>query len=102
MTQWIRLASTHDLADGDVASYEVGDRYVAVACVAGSYYALDDTCTHRGCSLSEGELDGTTLVCPCHAGEFDVRTGEVLDGPPPDPVATYPVRVSTDDIEIEV
>ena len=102
MTQWIRLASTHDLSDGDVASYEVGDRYVAVACVAGSYYALDDTCTHRGCSLSEGELDGTTLVCPCHAGEFDVRTGEVLDGPPPDPVATYSVRVSSANIEIEV
>ena len=102
MTEWVSVASTLDLEDGDVASYEVGDAYVAIACVAGSYYAFDDACTHRGCSLSEGELDGTTLVCPCHAGEFDVRTGEVLDGPPPDPVVTYPVRLSGDDVEIQV
>ena len=102
MTEWVRIASTLDLEDGDVASYEVGETYVALACVTGSYYAFDDTCTHRGCSLSEGELDGTTLICPCHAGEFDVRTGEVLYGPPPDPVTTYPVRISSDEIEIEV
>ena len=102
MTGWVRVASTLDLEDGDVASYEVGETYVAVARVAGSYYAFDDTCTHRGCSLSEGELDGATLICPCHAGEFDVRTGAVLDGPPPDPVVSYPVRLSGDDVEIEV
>ena len=102
MTEWVRVATTLDLEDGDVASYEIGDAYVAVACVAGSYYAFGDTCTHRGCSLSEGELDGTTLICPCHAGEFDVRTGQVLDGPPPDPVVSYPVRVSGGDVEIEI
>ena len=93
---------TTDLAEGDLASFEVGGTYVAVARVDGEYYAFDDTCTHRGCSLSEGELDGTTVVCPCHAGEFDVRTGEVLDGPPPEGVATYPARAVGDSIEIAV
>ncbi len=102
MTEWVRVASATGLEDGDLASYEVGDIYVAVACVEGSYYAFDDTCTHRGCSLSEGELEGTSVICPCHAGEYDVRTGEVLDGPPPEPVTTYAVRVRGDDVEIEV
>jgi len=100
--EWVRVASTADLAEGDLASFEVGGTYVAVARVDGEYYAFDDTCTHRACSLSEGELDGTTVVCPCHAGEFDVRTGEVLDGPPPEGVATFPARAAGDSIEIAV
>ena len=100
--EWVRIASTSDLADGDLASYEVGGRYIAVARVEGEHHAFDDTCTHRQCLLSEGELDGTTVICPCHAGEYDVRTGAVLDGPPPEGVATYLTRVVGDAVEIEV
>ena len=102
MAEWVRIASTSDFADGDLASFEVGGSYVAVAVVAGEYHAFDDTCTHRACSLSEGELDGTTVICPCHAAELDVRTGAVLDGPPPEGVATYHTRVAGDAVEIEV
>jgi nitrite reductase/ring-hydroxylating ferredoxin subunit len=102
MTNWVRVAATGDLADGDLAAFEVGGAYVAVARVDGEYYAFGDTCTHRACSLSEGELDGTTVICPCHAGEFDVRTGEVLDGPPPESVASYPARAVGDSIEIAI
>jgi len=102
MADWVRVVSTADLAEGELASFEVGGTYVAVACVGGEYYAFDDACTHRACSLSEGELDGTTVICPCHAGEFDVRTGDVLDGPPPEGVTSYPARVAGDAIEISI
>jgi nitrite reductase/ring-hydroxylating ferredoxin subunit len=66
------------------------------------YYAFDDTCTHRGCLLSQGELEGTRVICPCHAGLFDVATGEVLAGPPPEPVETFAVRLLGEDVEIEL
>ena len=56
--------------------------------------------THRACLLSQGELDGHVVVCPCHAGVFDVRTGEVVEGPPPEPVRTYEVRVRGEGVEI--
>jgi nitrite reductase/ring-hydroxylating ferredoxin subunit len=101
MGEFVRVGSASELADGDLAAYEVDGRYVAVARVGDAYRAFDDVCTHRGCSLSEGELDGSVVVCPCHAGEYDVHTGEVLGGPPPEPVRTYVVRVTGDDLEIE-
>jgi nitrite reductase/ring-hydroxylating ferredoxin subunit len=79
---------------------DVRGRLVALCRVGGSYHAFDDICTHRGCLLSQGELEGRAVVCPCHAGAFDVTTGEVLEGPPPEPVRTYEVRVSGEDVEI--
>ena len=39
---------------------------IAVANVDGEYFAFNDTCTHQGCSLSGGTLDGTSVTCPCH------------------------------------
>jgi phenylpropionate dioxygenase-like ring-hydroxylating dioxygenase large terminal subunit len=62
--------------------------------LAGELHASDDTCPHAGCSLAEGELDGQTVVCPCHMATFDVTTGEVVDGPAPSGVATRSVVVA--------
>jgi nitrite reductase/ring-hydroxylating ferredoxin subunit len=102
MPQFVPVAKTDEVPEGELRSFEVEDRNVAVCCVDGEYHAFDDICTHRACSLSEGDLDGTEVVCPCHAGVFDVTTGEVLDGPPPEPVGVFRVRVTGDDIEIEI
>ena len=38
---------------------------ITLANVAGTVYAIDDSCTHRGCSLGDGKLDGTTVQCAC-------------------------------------
>jgi nitrite reductase/ring-hydroxylating ferredoxin subunit len=94
MAESRRVAGADELGDGELAAYEVDGRFVAVARVGDEVYAFDDVCTHRGCSLSEGVLEGHEVVCPCHAGTFDVRTGEVVDGPPPEPVETFPARVA--------
>lgn len=95
-------ATASEIAEGRLASFAVGGRLVALARVDGILYAFDDTCTHRGCSLADGELDGGVVTCPCHGGEFDVTTGEVLGGPPPEPVVTYPVRESGDAVEVDL
>jgi nitrite reductase/ring-hydroxylating ferredoxin subunit len=67
---------------------------VAVAMLGGTLHAFDDTCPHAGCSLAEGELDGQTVVCPCHLATFDVTTGAVVSGPAPSGVCTWSVRVA--------
>ena len=46
---------------------------VTLANVAGTFFAIDDTCTHRGCSLGDGKLDGSTVQCACHGSRFDVN-----------------------------
>jgi nitrite reductase/ring-hydroxylating ferredoxin subunit len=102
VADFVRVAAAERVVEGELVGVEVGGRNVALCRVGGSVYALDDACTHRGCLLSQGELDGTGVVCPCHAGVFDVRSGEVVAGPPPAPVETYPVRVRGEHVEIEL
>ena len=60
---------------------------VAIANVGGELHGFDDTCTHRGCSLAQGTLEGNVVTCPCHGSQFDVTTGAVVRGPATEPVA---------------
>ena len=91
-----------EIPPGGMAAVDVGGSRITIANVGGAYYAFDDTCTHEQCSLAEGDLAGTTVVCMCHGAEFDVRTGKVLAPPAPSPVKVYPVRVEGDALHIEV
>ena len=69
---------------------------------AGTLYAIDDTCTHRGCSLGDGKLDGSTLQCACHGSRFDVTSGAVVRGPAEDPVGSYPVHVANGEVQVDL
>jgi menaquinol-cytochrome c reductase iron-sulfur subunit len=53
--------------------------------------ALSNICTHLACRVNWHE-DAQEYICPCHAAVFD-QDGNVLDGPPPRPMDSYPVKV---------
>ena len=42
-------------------------------------------CTHLGCTIINKVKDGK-LLCPCHISHFDIKTGNVIDGPAPKPL----------------
>jgi nitrite reductase/ring-hydroxylating ferredoxin subunit len=65
-------------------------------------FALGNTCTHRGCKLSGGKLEGETVRCPCHGSTFSIRTGEVVKGPAKVPEPSYPVIVDNDEFSIDL
>ena len=89
------------IAPGMIALTEISGTRITVANVDGVFYAFDDACTHEHCSLSEGNLEGTKVICACHGAEFDVRTGEVLAPPAKVPLRVYRVRVADDALQIE-
>ena len=101
MTEFVVVGRAEDLEEGSMRAYDVRGARIAVANVNSTFYAFDDTCTHRQCSLAGGDLEGTAVICPCHGSEFDVTSGEVLQGPAREPVETYEVRVEGDDLEIK-
>jgi nitrite reductase/ring-hydroxylating ferredoxin subunit len=68
----------------------------------GSLVAFDDMCTHEECPLSDGDLEGDKVVCFCHSGEFDVRTGAVLKGPPEDPIPVYALREENGELQVQL
>jgi nitrite reductase/ring-hydroxylating ferredoxin subunit len=81
---------------------EVNGKKIAIFNVAGSFHAIDDTCSHRGGSLSQGMIEGENVTCPWHGAVFDIRSGEVLGPPAPKGVARYNVRVDGVQIEVEI
>lgn len=97
----VRVGKAQDIAAGQMRAFDVAGTTVAVASVDGNLYAFDDTCTHRGCSLAEGELDGMSVICPCHESRFDVTTGAVIRGPAQTPVRSRLVEVQGEDLAVE-
>ena len=81
---------------------KVDGKKIALFNVDGALYAIDDSCTHRGGPLSEGELSGKEVTCPWHGAMFDVTTGQVLRPPAPQGVSGYNIRVEGGDIEVEI
>lgn len=55
-----------------------------------------------GCNLSDGELIGDTVKCPCHASVFNVKTGEVVKGPARDPEPSYTLKIEGDKIITDI
>lgn len=102
MAEFATAAKIGDIEEGKLAKFDVNGLDVAIANVDGTFYAFGDVCTHAQCSLAEGELDGTTVTCPCHGSQFDVTTGAVQNPPATEPVRSFPVRVEGDAIKIQV
>ena len=101
-SETVTSTKASDIPPGELALVDISGTRIAVANCDGTYYAFDDTCTHEQCSLAEGDLDGTKVICMCHGAEFDVTTGQVLAPPAKHPLKVYPVRVSNDVLHIEV
>ena len=97
----IRIGSSKDVVTGQMRVFDVAGNKVSVASANGQLYAFDDTCTHTGCSLTKGKLEGTTVTCPCHGSQFDVTSGAVLHGPAQRPVRTRLVQVEGEDLLVE-
>lgn len=77
---------------------KVGGEDVLLANIQGKFYAIGNTCTHRGGPLAEGTLEGTVVTCPWHGGQFDLTTGNAVAPPPRMPEPAYEVKVDGNSI----
>ncbi len=101
MAEFRTVARGSDMAPGEMKLVDVDGEEVVIANVDGEYFAFNNTCTHEGGPLVEGELAGDIVTCPWHFTPFNVKTGEAQEGGvTDDPVPTYEVRLEGDDIQI--
>jgi 3-phenylpropionate/trans-cinnamate dioxygenase ferredoxin subunit len=98
---FIRIGRAKDVSVGEMRVFDVAGTKVNVVNTTGHLYAFDDTCTHMGCSLANGKLEGTTVTCACHGSRFDVTSGAVLRGPAQRPVRSHALQVDGDDLLAE-
>ena len=102
MAEFRRVATAAEVPPGQAKQVVAGEKKIALFNVGGAYYAIDDTCPHRGGPLSQGPVEGGTVTCPWHGSKFEIKTGAVLAPPAATGVASYRVRVSGVDVEVEV
>ena len=96
-----RLAAVGDVPEGQVRVFSAGGRSIALCNVGGTFYAVDNLCTHDNGPLGEGRLAGETVECPRHGARFDVKTGAVKALPAVRPIKTYPVQVEGEEVLVD-
>jgi 3-phenylpropionate/trans-cinnamate dioxygenase ferredoxin subunit len=98
-----RVLKASDLPPGTKKAVEVGGRSVLI-CHSNErrLYAVSNICSHAHEKLECGRLFRTAIGCPIHGARFDLNTGRALGPPATKPIATFPVRVVEDWIEVEV
>jgi 3-phenylpropionate/trans-cinnamate dioxygenase ferredoxin subunit len=99
--EFVPVAKTTDLLPGQMKWVAVDGERRVLANVEGTFYAISDVCGHRNAPLSRGKLEGYLIECPLHFAQFDVRTGELVNGPVSTAVAVYQVRVEGETVYIK-
>lgn len=100
--RYISVATKGDVPPGEMRAVEVNGVPVLLCNVNGEFFAVHDECTHECFPLSEGQLGGHAVTCTLHGASFDVKTGEILSPPAYEPLKTYLVRLSGDEVCVAI
>lgn len=99
-TDWTPAADASQLPERRPLRVIVGETPVLLVRDGELIFAIHDRCSHRGCSLSEGDLEGSQIVCGCHGSRFDLRNGAVLAGPASAPQPAFQVHVQDGVVQV--
>lgn len=106
---FVSVARAGEILPGGMKAVDRAGKKIVICNLDNTFYALERQCSHQGASLDMGTLDGYILTCPLHYAQFDIRTGEVLNGAvPPDhrnptgDLTVYPVKVEAGAIKVEI
>ena len=103
MADFVSVMKSSDLTPGKKKSVFVSGKRIMISNVDGTYYAMDDTCSHAGCGLAEeGFLSGQVITCGCHGSQFDLASGRVMSPPATDPMAIYKVKVEGENVMVAI
>jgi 3-phenylpropionate/trans-cinnamate dioxygenase ferredoxin subunit len=98
----VQIGLAGDVPPGTMRGMKAGEKAVLVSNISGNFHAMGDRCTHRGCPLSRGKMEGEVVTCPCHGAQINLKTGAVVKGPAEEAEQVYPVTVEGDRIWVEV
>jgi len=96
------VCRTTEIMPGQMKKVSVDENEILVTNIDGNYFAIDDTCTHAGATLSEGKLEDSTITCDWHGAKFDCKNGKLIKFPGEiNDLESYKVIVESDDVFIE-
>ncbi len=98
----IRVGPAKLVGEGTMKEVAEEGKTLLIANISGSLYSIGGICTHMGCHLSQGRLEGQNVICPCHGSTFDVKTGNVVKGPARRSEPSYRITVEDGEVSIEL
>jgi nitrite reductase/ring-hydroxylating ferredoxin subunit len=101
MSRFVKMATLQELPPEGAKEVEFEGRVYAIFNVDGQISAIDGICPHQGGPLADGALEGTTVTCPWHGWQFDVRTGKTPLGPKIKQ-AVYEVKIEGQEVMVAV
>lgn len=100
MSDWVDVAPLDQLPPGSSKVADVDGALIAVFNLQGQFYAIEDICTHDGGELASGTIEGDDIVCPRHGAHFGIKTGRALTPPAYEDIATFPVRIENNMVQV--
>lgn len=93
MTIWTDVAAETEIPEGQWKVIDIEGLSILLIHQGKRFYAIENTCSHDGGTLSDGELEADEIVCPRHGARFCIKTGEVTAPPAYEDIEAFPVRV---------
>jgi len=99
----IIVGKAEDIPAGKMQKVAADGKEILIVNVDGHFYAMDDTCTHPGASLSEGTLEGSIVTCGWHGAKFDCKMGKLHAFPAKiKDLKSYNVVVESENVFLEI
>ncbi|MEJ1236804.1 Rieske 2Fe-2S domain-containing protein [Chryseolinea sp. T2] len=105
--EWLKIFGSEEEARQRIREHKpqliaVRNKRICLVMHDNQFYAIQDSCSHQGESLSKGKVNGLgEIVCPWHYYRFEVATGRPMDSSCPD-LATYPLKLTDEGLFIGV
>lgn len=73
-----KIDEAETMAEGTMRSVVLEKKTFLLARLDGEFYSVQGKCTHLGCRLADGQLEGQVVTCPCHGSSFDLTSGIIV------------------------
>lgn len=99
-TAWTHVTDEVQLESGKPIRRSANGAGVMLVRHRDQIYALADRCSHRGCSLAEGQVRNGEITCSCHGSTYALANGSLVRGPATAPQPSLEVRVRDGKVEV--
>ena len=97
-----RVLNVAEVQPGTKKVVEVNGQSVLICHSNDRLFAVSNICSHAQEKLECGKMSRGWIACPIHGARFELATGRAMNPPAKQPIATYPIRVVDEFIEISV
>ena len=92
----------NEIMPGQMKKVSVDENEILVTNIDGNYFAIDDTCSHAGATLSEGKLEDSIITCDWHGAKFDCKNGKLVKFPGEiNDLGSYKVVIESNNVFVE-